>query len=210
MIPLTLDALGAAYYTGNAHKWLCAPKGAAFLHVRRDRQAGIRPLTISHGANAPRTDRSRFRLEFDWTGTGDPTPFLALPDAIAFMASLRPGGWPEVMDTNHALALAGRDLLCAALEVAPPAPDAMLGSMAAVPLPAVAEPRLPPGVASIDEALLPHFGVEVPITAFPVAATAQDGVVEATRYVRISAQQYNDLAQVERLGAALRHLLGRA
>jgi isopenicillin-N epimerase len=207
MVPLDVDALGAAYYTGNCHKWMCAPKGAAFLHVRRDRQAGIRPLTISHGANSRREDRSRFRLEFDWTGTGDPTPWLALPDAIGFMASLQAGGWPEVMASNHALALAGRDLLCAALGTDAPAPDEMLGSMAAVPLPRVAEPRLPAGFATLDEALLPHFHVEVPITAFPVDATAEGGVADPARFVRISAQQYNDLAQVQRLADVLREVL---
>ena len=147
MVPLDVTAIGAAYYTGNCHKWLCGPKGTAFLHVRRDRQKVVRPLAISHGANSPRTDRSAFRLEFDWTGTADPSAYLALPTAIAFMGSLLPGGWPELMAANHDLALAARDLLCEAFDVDPPAPDDMLGSMATVPLPA------PGSSASVPETL---------------------------------------------------------
>ena len=191
MLPLNLQAIGATYYTGNLHKWVSAPKGAAFLYVQRDRQPAIRPLTISHGANATRTDRSRFRLEFDWVGTDDPTAYLCVPDAIRFMGSLLPGGWDELMATNHALAIAARQVLCETLQIAPPCPEEMLGAMAVVPLP----DGNPMG---LQDALLERYQIEVPIVPFPNASS---------RLVRVSAQLYNQLEQYQYLGRALAELL---
>jgi isopenicillin-N epimerase len=207
MVPLDLDEMGAAYYTGNCHKWLCGPKGSAFLHVRRDRQAQIRPLTISHGANSARSDRSRFRLEFDWTGTLDPSAYLALPAAIRFMGSLLPGGWTELMDANRGLALAGRDLLCRALAVDPPAPDEITASMAAVPLPPGRRTTDATGEASLGETLFDRYRIEVPVLDVPGTGMDEAGNVPAMRIVRISAQRYNTLAQYEDLAAALVELL---
>src|SRR5258708_39195078 len=125
MGPLHLDRVGAAYTTGNFHKWLCAPKGAGFLHVRRDRQARVPPLAVSHGRNSPRRDRSRFRLEHDWTGTFDPAPFLCVPESIRFLDGLMPGGVSAWMDHNHVAALTARRTLCAALGTSLPCPAAM-------------------------------------------------------------------------------------
>ncbi len=208
MVELALDRLGAAYYTGNGHKWLCAPKGAAFLHVRRDRQATIRPLAISHGANDPRTDRSRFRLEADWTGTADPTAYLSVPAAIRFGEALLPGGWPTRMTANRALALDARDRICAALGIDPPVPDALIGSMAAIPIPGPAhEPDRDPLQARLFE----RHRIEVPINGFPVPgatdprARAAEGRVdpERRRVIRVSAASYNRLDQYDRLATAL-------
>jgi len=187
MLPLDVGAVGAAYYTGNCHKWMCAPKGAAFLHVRRDRQAGVRPLVISHGANSPRTDRSRFRLEFDWTGTHDPTPYLAVPEAIRVVGAALPGGWPAVMTRNHALALDARRRLCDAVGGALPCPDEMIGSLAAIPL--------PDGTDDLQKALFDRFAVEVPVISWPAAPQ---------RWLRISAHIYNGEAHYDRLAEALR------
>ena len=156
---------------------------------------------MSHGANEPLAGRTRFRHEFDWTGTVDPTGYLVLPEAIAWMAAAAPegGGWPALMAANHALALAGRDRVAAALGVAPPAPDAMLGSMAALPLPMV-----PDEVAGevLARALATEDGIQVPIVTWPVPAALRDGIAPRI-LVRVSAQRYNEPADYERLADAL-------
>jgi isopenicillin-N epimerase len=192
-VPLNLQAIGATYYTGNCHKWLCAPKGAAFLYVQRDRQAQIRPLTISHGANSPRRDRSRFQLEFDWPGTYDPSTYLAIPTAIQFMGSLLPGGWSELMAQNRAKVLAARKILCEALQVPPPCPDEMIAALAVVSLP-------DGSYQTLQTALLEQYAIEVPIVPWP---TGQK------RFVRVAAQIYNTLPQYEYLAQALVDLLAK-
>jgi isopenicillin-N epimerase len=202
-VPLDLDTLGAAYATGNAHKWLCAPKGAGFLHVRADRRERIRPLIVSHGANDRRTDRTRFRAEFDWTGTTDPSAVLAITAALDFLGGLRAGGWPELMASNHALVLTGRDRVCDALGIEPPAPDAMLGAMAAVPLPG----ELP---RDVKARLFDDHRVEVPVSSWPVDAALEPGMTPRARLLRISAQAYNDVGQFEELASALRSMRGRS
>lgn len=201
MLPLDVRAIGAAYYTGNCHKWICAPKGAGFLVVRRDRQALVRPTSISHGANTRRPDRSRFRLEFDWTGTCDPTAFLCVPEALRVVGGILPGGWPALMASNRAGALAARRTLCDALGVPPPAPDAMIGSLAAVPLPDAADASPPTSSLYADplqERLYAEHSIQVPVVPWPAPPR---------RLVRVSWQVYNRPEQVERLATALRRLL---
>ncbi|WP_448597796.1 aminotransferase class V-fold PLP-dependent enzyme [Thermoleptolyngbya sp.] len=191
MIPLHLDELGATYYTGNCHKWLCAPKGAAFLYVREDRRDRIRPLVISHGANSPRRDRSFFHLEFDWTGTGDPTPFLCVGTAIQHLAALLPGGWADLMAQNRALALWARERLSRRLNLALPCPDEMIGSMATLPLP-------DGDTDALYQALVEEFSVEVPVIPWRG---------RFNRLVRVSAQLYNAPADYDRLADVLAPLL---
>ncbi len=197
MLQLELDALGSAYYAGNFHKWVCAPKGAAMLHVRRDRQALIRPLVTSHGANSPRKDRSRFRLEFDWTGTNDPTSVLCVPTALRVMGSLLPGGWPMLMATNRALALAGRRILAEEFDQPLPCPDDMIGSLAALPLPDgnLTAPTATPYADDLQEALESRHHIQVPIMAWPS---------RPSRLIRIAAQIYNAPEQYDYLAGALR------
>ncbi len=194
MLPVNLSALGATYYSGNCHKWLCAPKGSAFLWTRRDRQLDVRPLTISHGANAVWPGRSRYRLEFDWTGTSDPTAWLTVPRAIEYLGGLLPGGWPALMARNHALAVDARRLLCEALDTPPPCPDDMIGSLASL--------RLPDGdgearwrrVDPLQRRLFEAWGIEVPVMSWPAPPR---------RLIRISAQLYNRREHYERLAQAL-------
>ena len=200
-VDVDLEAIGAAWYTANCHKWPCAPKGAAFLHVRADKQAGFRPLVLSNHAHSARSDRSKFLIEFDYVGTDDRTAFLSVADSIACVCGMHDEGWAGVMATNHELLLRARDQLCERLGTPAPVPGAMLGSMATILLPAH-----PAGLAerlaarptkhhdALQDELMSRHSIEVPIWSVPGTST---------RFTRISAQLYNSFEQYVYLADAL-------
>ena len=193
MVPIDLDRLGASYYTGNCHKWMCSPKGSGFLWARSGLGEKLVPPVISHGWNDPRTDRPRFHLLFDYMGADDPTAHLAVPAAIDFLNSLHPDGILGVMEHNRKVALAGRDRLCEFLGLDPPAPDSMIGSMAALPLPDSKE-ETSSVFDPLGRLLLEKYRIQAAVFTWPKWPQHN---------VRISAAPYNELSQVEALIAAL-------
>jgi isopenicillin-N epimerase len=211
---LDLAVLGASFYTANCHKWICSPKGSAFLHVRRDRQAGFRPLALSNNAESPKPGRSQFLTEFDYLGTTDPTAVLCIPDAIDTLASLAAGGWPSVIATNRRLALDARNVLCRELGLTPPAPEAMLGSMATLELPPPRSAEHAHRLAArptryadaLQDALLDRHRLQLPVWAIPAELTPGR---PTRRLFRISAQLYNTIDEYERLAHAMREELAR-
>ncbi|MCA9284622.1 MAG: aminotransferase class V-fold PLP-dependent enzyme [Phycisphaerales bacterium] len=186
MVPLELERLGAAYYAANLHKWMCAPKGCAFLWTRRDRQAHVHPATISHFLD------QGYATEFDWQGTRDISAWICAADAIAFMRGL---GLERVMAHNHALATWVQAHLCGRWGVQPltPLDGSLLGSMATVRLPSAFQPGGPFATfESINLALYERFRIEVPVVEW-----------QGVRHVRPCCQVYNRPEQYERLADAV-------
>jgi len=180
-----LLAAGATWYTGNHHKWLCAPKGSGFLAAAPG--APLVPRVTSHGASPEYGPANRVHAELDWSGTHDPAPHLATPTAIATLAALG-GGWPGVIARNHQLALVLRDRVAAGLGgAAGLAPDDAIGAMAALAI------ELPAGVRPLVlEAQLLAAGWEIPIVDLPSGPL-----------VRISAHLYNHAGEGDALAREL-------
>nr|WP_274496624.1 aminotransferase class V-fold PLP-dependent enzyme [Xanthomonas campestris] len=198
MLPLDVIAIGAAYYAGDCHKWLCTPRGAGFLHVRRDRQDGLHPPVISRGYGDATPGRPRLHLEFDWLGTADPTALLCIPAAIDFLATLLPGGLPAVFARNHALVTQAAARLAQALPLARLAPDAMVGSMVAFQLPDAASDAPDDAAASLQRWLYDAHRIDVAVTPWPH---------RTNRTLRISAQVYNAAEDFMQLDAPLAQCL---
>lgn len=202
MVALAVERIGADFYTGNCHKWLCAPKGAAFLSVAPRWHDHTEPLVTSHGANSTRTDRSRLHLQFDWTGTQDPTAWLAIGDAIAFWQR-QPGGLDAAMAENRSRVLYGRRVLSEECGFEPTVrEEACIGAIASLRISARGEgdpPQSPLGIDPLQQQLWDHHRIEVPVFCWPAPPS---------RLLRISAQRYNGWEQFARLGRVLRTRFG--
>jgi isopenicillin-N epimerase len=187
-LPLNLEALGADFYAGNCHKWMLAPKGAAFLHARREVQPLLEPLVVSWGWESATPGPSRFVDEQEYGGTRDISAFLAVPAAIDFMAD---HAWPEVRRWCHAAARWTRERITALTGLPPLTPDdpAWYGQMVALPLP-------PCDGEALQRRLYDEYGIEVPVTDW------------GDRHcLRVSLQAYNTAADVEALVEALAAVL---
>jgi isopenicillin-N epimerase len=189
-IPLNLDELGADFYTGNLHKWLCAPKGSAFLYARPDRQPMLQPLVVSWGWRAVAPGPSPFQDYFGWTGTSDPAAYLSVPPALDFQ---RQHNWPTVREACHELAASASQRIGALTglpSISPESPE-WYGQMRAIPIPRTEISR-----EELQRRLWDDYQIEIPVVDW------QD-----QRFVRISIQAYNPPADVDRLIAALTALL---
>lgn len=183
MLPLELDELRPDFYAGNLHKWVCAPKGAAFLYGAPAYRERILTAAAIYGAEAA--------AELDGVGLDDPTAWLSVPAALNFWEQL---GVDEARSAAHALVRDGRQLIAATLRVELPHTDdpTLYGSMAAIPFPIVARADATQ-LQALTSRMYAQHGIEVPFTGY-------DGRV----FVRISGQVYNSPTDYEKLAAALR------
>lgn len=183
-IPLDLGALDPDFYTGNFHKWLCAPKGSAFFYARKEHQPGLIPNVISWGW--PEND---FALRQERQGTRDPASYLATPAALDFQ---RAHDWDAVRAAGHELAVAAVQALSDVTGCPALTPDgSWLGQMAAAEL-----PLRPEQADAVKARLYDVHHIEIPIVIW------QKRVL-----IRASFQGYNTAAELELLCAALAETL---
>lgn len=176
-IDLDVPSLGVDWYTGNCHKWLCAPKGSAFLWSAPERKAGLHPTIISHGFE------QGYLAEFGWTGTRDFSAMLAVPAAIDFHQRL---GGAALRQRNRDLAQTATRLLADRLDTEPGADPAMMAAMGLVRLPGATDQ-----VGTLRERLL-DADTDAPVHVL-------DGAI----WLRLSAFAYNDVNDYQRLADLL-------
>lgn len=182
-LALDIGSLAPDWYVGNAHKWLFAPRGCGFVWAADAVRESLHPLVISHGLG------QGFAAEFDWTGTRDCSPFLAIGAALDFVEGLGP---ENIRGYDHALAGTAAAALSAAWGTPASAPPAMRAAMVAVRVPGNPPPS-PDAARALHDRLWDSQRIEVPIIPFAGALWA-----------RVSAQVYNGPQDYERLAEAMR------
>ena len=199
MIDLNLENIGASYYVGNFHKWICAPKGSAFLYVRNDKQNKIKPLIKSH-AYKPNTLDDLWARGFFWQGTEDYSAYFSTPFSLDYFNSLLPDYWGKTKERNRQLLLKGKKILEDGLHSSAVLADHLLGFMANIYL---GEFDFPTSNFNQPNELQNHlfnvYKIEVPIINFPIGSKKM--------WVRISAFLYNDISQYYYLAESLKESL---
>jgi isopenicillin-N epimerase len=190
-LALDLHALGADYYAGNCHKWLCAPKGSAFLYARRERQHLVEPLVASWGWESDKPGPSRFIDEQEWQGTRDIAAYLSVPAAIKF---IQEHDWPHVQRECHELVCYARERVSELTGLPPITPDSpeWFAQMAALPIPLR-------DLDTLKRRLYDEFRIEIPTVEW-----------NGRHFVRLSIQAYNTREDIEMLAGALRVLFAKA
>jgi isopenicillin-N epimerase len=190
-IPLDLCDIGADLYIGACHKWLCAPKGTAFLYARPEIQLRLEPLVVSWGYESDNPSNSQFIDYHEWQGTRDLAAFLSVPAAIQYQDE---HNWPAIRTFCHDLANQTRqqvDQLTGLEPICPDSPD-WFGQMISIRLPADIDTKW------LKECLYDDFHIEVPVICW-----------QNQPMVRVSFQAYNDQSDADALVGALEHLLRR-
>lgn len=193
-VEMNIAALGADYVTGNLHKWVCAPKGSGFLWIAPEHRERVEPLALSSRAAWVPEGGNRLHHVFDYVGTNDYTPWLAIPEALNELGSMLPGGWGELRERNRSMCLEARDIVCGAIGAEPPAPDDMIAHIASITLPPLKGEPPPDWGDPLWLELQERHAIQV-----PVWTSSALGV----RALRLSAQLYNTPEQFEYLARVL-------
>lgn len=187
-VELDLPSIGADFYGGNLHKWLCAPKGAGFLYARPEMQHLLKPLVVSWGYDSEKPSGSQFVDYFEWWGTRDVAAFLSVPSAIEYQQS---HDWPSIREDCHRLlrrTVGDLEQLTGLRSFYPD--DSWYMQAATVPLPANID------VVKLKSQLYDEYAIEVPLIEW-----------NGHKLMRISMQAYNTPQDGERLHEALSQLL---
>ena len=181
-IALDIPSLGVDWYAANLHKWAHAPRSCGVLWAAPGRQAMLHHPVTSWGRN------TGFLGEFERVATNDPTACLAAPAGIAL---LHEWDFPSILSYIHRLAWDAARLLTERWGTRFDTPRGMVGSMATVPLPESAGATVE-DAARLRLALLVEDRIEVQLHAW-----------RGRLWTRVSAQIYNELADIERLATAV-------
>jgi isopenicillin-N epimerase len=185
-VDLNLDELNCDFYVASLHKWLCGPLGTGFLYVHPRQQNRFEPLLKSWGRLLPAIPE-QWDEEFTWSGTRDPSGYLAIPAAIDFLEGVGletfrgRALWLANYAEQQLVELSGRKPIASRAE-------GWYGTMAHVPLPSG-------DWSQLQNQLYSQFKIETPVIHF-----------DQRWFIRVSSHLYTMRTHIDFLIESLRQL----